>query len=362
MMPNTFLNKQPLLFPRANNNKKKGRWKMKKLLIVPVVVFCCLFMIAPASMAKAVKIRFTHVVSENTPKGWAADEFAKRVNAALKGRYEVVVFPNSQLYDDNQAVEALSAGFVEMAAPSSAKFVGSVPALQLFDMPFLFPKIETVHEVIDGEIGDEIRAMFVKRNLGIKLLTFWDNAFKQFSCNTRPLMKPSDFKGVKFRIMSSDVLEAQMKALGGVGLKLPFAEVYNALEQGVVDGQENTASNIYTKKFHEVQKYLTFSNHGYLGYAVIVNQKFWDGLPADVQKTIAGILTEVTALERQKAIELDQEQGQLIRDYAEKSGRLKIVDLTPEQTAMLQEAMKPVHDKFAKVVPTKWIEEIKAMK
>jgi C4-dicarboxylate-binding protein DctP len=174
-------------------------------------------------------------------------------------------------------------------------------------------------------------------------------------------MKRADFKGVKFRIMSSDVLEAQMSALGGVGLKLPFAEVYNALEQGVVDGQENTASNVYTKKFHEVQKYMTFSNHGYLGYAVIINQKFWDGLPADVQNTITKILTEVTALERQKAIELDQEQGQLIREYAERSGKLKIFDLTPEQTTELQEAMKPVHDKFADVVPTKWIEKIRAM-
>ena len=335
---------------------------MKKLLLISAIVFSCMLMIVPASMAKAIKIRFSHVVSENTPKGWAANEFAARVNKALKGKYEVVVFPNAQLYGDNQAIEALSAGFIEMAAPSSAKFVGSVPALQLFDMPFLFPNIKTVHEVVDGKIGDEIRQMFVDRNLGIKLMTFWDNAFKQFSDNVRPLLKPADFKGVKFRIMSSDVLEAQMAGLGGVGLKLPFSEVYNALEQGVVDGQENTASNIYTKKFHEVQKYLTFSNHGYLGYAVIMNQKFWDKLPADVQQTIGKIMKDVTALEREKAMELDKEQGQLIRDYAKKSGRLKIYDLTPAQNAALQKAMKPVHDKFSDVVPTRWIEQIKKMK
>jgi C4-dicarboxylate-binding protein DctP len=335
---------------------------MKRFLFVVCAVFLCVLLVAPAVMAKAVKIRFSHVVSVNTPKGWAANEFANRVNKALEGRYVVTVFPNSQLYDDNQAVEALSAGFIEMAAPSSAKFVGSVPALQLFDMPFLFPRIETVHNVVDGPIGDEIRNMFIERNLGIKLMTFWDNAFKQFSSNVRPLIKPDDFKGVKFRIMSSDVLEAQMDGLGGIGLKLPFSEVYNALEQGVVDGQENTASNIYTKKFHEVQKYMTFSNHGYLGYAVIMNQKFWDKLPADVQETISRILTEVTALERKKALELDKEQGILIRDYAKKSKRLKIYDLTSKQTKELQKAMKPVHDKFADVVPTKWINEIKKMK
>jgi C4-dicarboxylate-binding protein DctP len=336
---------------------------MKKILLLSVVVLCCMLLIVPASMAKKpIKIRFSHVVSENTPKGWAANEFAARVNKALEGKYQVVVFPNAQLYGDNQAIEALSAGFIEMAAPSSAKFVGSVPALQLFDMPFLFPSIETVHKVVDGKIGDEIRNMFIERKLGIKLMTFWDNAFKQFSSNVRPLLKPADFEGVKFRIMSSDVLEAQMAGLGGVGLKLPFAEVYNALEQGVVDGQENTASNIYTKKFHEVQKYLTFSNHGYLGYAVIMNQKFWDKLTADVQKTISKTLTDVTVLERKKAVELDKEQGQLIRDYAKKSGKLRIYDLTPAQTAALQKAMKPVHDKFADVVPTKWVEEIKKMK
>jgi len=335
---------------------------MKRFFFVLCIMVLCMVMVVPSAMAKAKKIRFSHVVSVNTPKGWAANEFANRVNKALDGRYVVTVFPNSQLYDDNQAVEALSAGFIEMAAPSSAKFIGSVPALQLFDMPFLFPKIETVHKVVDGPIGDEIRTMFIERGLGIKLMTFWDNAFKQFSDNVRPLIKPADYKGVKFRIMSSDVLEAQMDALGGVGLKLPFAEVYNALEQGVVDGQENTASNIYTKKFHEVQKYLTFSNHGYLGYAVIMNQKFWDELPADVQKTISTILTEVTVLERQKALELDKEQGTLIRDYAKKSGRLQIFDLTPEQTDGLQKAMEPVHNKFSGVVPTKWINEIKMMK
>ena len=335
---------------------------MKRFFFVLCVLILCMVMVVPAAMAKAKKIRFSHVVSVNTPKGWAANEFAKRVNKALEGRYKVIVFPNAQLYGDNQAIEALSAGFIEMAAPSSAKFVGSIPALQLFYMPFLFPRIETVHNVVDGAIGDEIRGMFVDRKLGIKLMTFWDNAFKQFSCNVRPLIKPADFSGVKFRIMSSDVLEAQMAGLGGVGLKLPFAEVYNALEQGVVDGQENTASNIYTKKFHEVQKYLTFSNHGYLGYALIMNQKFWDKLPADVQKTISKILTEVTALERQKAIELDKEQAGLIRDYAKKSGRLKIFDLTSKQTKALQKAMKPVHDKFSDVVPTKWINEIKKMK
>jgi C4-dicarboxylate-binding protein DctP len=335
---------------------------MKKVFGLLAVLMLCMALTVPNVWAKKkpFKIRFSHVVSENTPKGWAAMEFANRVNTELAGKVEVTVFPNAQLYGDNQAIEALSAGFIEMAAPSSAKFVGSVPALQVFDMPFLFKDIKAVHKTVDGEIGDELRTMFDKRGLGIKLMTFWDNAFKQFSDNTRALVKPSDFNGVKFRIMSSDILEAQMKALGGVGLKLPFSEVYNALEQGVVDGQENTASNIYTKKFHEVQKYMTFSNHGYLGYAVIVNQKFWDSLPKDIQASLSKILMEVTEKEREKAVELDKEQAALIRDYAKKSGKLRIIDLTAAQKNALQKAVTQVHNQFSDVVPASWIKTIKS--
>lgn len=335
---------------------------MKRIISLLTSLVLCLAFLAPSALAeKTYKIRFSHVVSENTPKGWAANEFAKRVNEALEGKVEVKVFPNAQLYGDNQAIEALAAGFIEMAAPSSAKFVGSVPALQLFDMPFLFANLGVVHDVVDGAIGDEIRTMFKERGLGIKLLTFWDNAFKQFSCNVRPLLEPKDFEGVKFRIMSSDVLEAQMEGLGAVGLKLPFSEVYNALEQGVVDGQENTASNIYTKRFHEVQKYLTFSNHGYIGYAVIINQKFWNSLPAEYQETISTILTDVTAQARKKGIELDKEQSGLIREYAEKGGDLEIFELNDEQIAKLQAAMKPVHNQFSDVVPQSWVDTIKTM-
>ena len=336
---------------------------MKKLFCFLSIAVCCLLISVPTVSAKKkpFKIRFSHVVSENTPKGWGAKEFARRVNEELKGKVVVNVFPNAQLYGDNQAIEALSAGFIEMAAPSSAKFVGSVPALQLFDMPFLFKNIDAVHKTVDGEIGDEIRTLFEKRGLGIKLLTFWDNAFKQFSCNTRPLIKPADFKGVKFRIMSSDILEAQMKALGAVGLKLPFSEVYNALEQGVVDGQENTASNIFTKKFHEVQKYLTFSNHGYLGYAVIINQKFWNKLPKDIQATLSKILVEVTAEVRKKAVELDEKYAAQIRDYAKKGGKLQIFELNADQIKALQKAVSPVHSQFTDIVPAAWIEKIKGM-
>lgn len=335
---------------------------MKRFFLISTVLLLCLVLVAPSVLAKKkpIKIRFSHVVAENTPKGWAAKEFAARANSALKGKVKVQVFPNSQLYDDNQAIEALSAGFIEMVAPSSAKFVGSVPQLQIFDQPFLFPSVQACHDTIDGPIGQEIFGMLKKR--GLRALAFWDNGFKHFSNNIRPLIKPADFKGVKFRIMSSDVLEAQMKQLGATGLKLPFAEVYNALEQGVVDGQENTASNIYSKKFHEVQKYMTISNHGYIGYLVTTSDKFWGKLPGDIRSSLEKILKEVTMDERKKALELNQKQMALIKDFAKRSGKLNIYELNASEKKVMQKALEPVHKMTPDIIPNNWIEQIYKMK
>lgn len=335
---------------------------MKKGILQFLVVVMALTLMVPVVMAKKkpIKIRFSHVVAENTPKGWAAKEFAARANEALKGKVDVRVFPNSQLYGDNQAIEALSAGFIEMAAPSSAKFVGSVPQLQLFDQPFLFNSTDAVHKTIDGPIGQEIMALFNKR--GLKALTFWDNGFKQFSNNVRPLIKPEDYKGVKFRIMSSDILEAQMEQLQAVGLKLPFSEVYNALEQGVVDGQENTPSNTYSKKFHEVQKYMTLSSHGYLGYTVITSERFWNKLPPDVRETLEKILKEVTAEERVQAMEYNQADLAKIQDYAKTSGKLQIHELTEAERGAMKKALEPVHKMFPDIIPVSWIEQIYQIK
>lgn len=334
---------------------------MKKYCSVFLIFFVSLIMLVPPAVAKKpIKIRFSHVVADNTPKGWAAKEFASRANKALKGKVKVQVFPNAQLYGDNQAIEALSAGFIEMAAPSTAKFVGSIPQLQLFDEPFLFATTGAAHKTIDGPIGKDIMGSFKERQL--KALAVWDNGFKQFTNNMRPLIKPEDFKGIKFRIMSSDILEAQMKQVGAVGLKLPFGEVYNALEQGVVDGEENTPSNIYSKKFHEVQKYMTISNHGYLGYVVLTSERFWNKLPADVRSTLEKIMGEVTREERKKAMEMNGADLAKIKEYAQKTGRLQIHELTAEEMAVMQRAMGPVHKMFPEIVPAKWIEEIYKIK
>jgi C4-dicarboxylate-binding protein DctP len=229
-------------------------------------------------------LKFSHVVSENTPKGKAANFFEKRLEELSKGKIDVQVYPNSQLYKDKEVLKALKLNSAQMACPSFSKFTKMVPQLALFDLPFLFRDMEHVHKVEDGEVGQKLKDLVAAK--GFVVLGYWDNAFKQLTSSKKALLMPQDAKGQKFRIMSSKVLEEQFKAVGAIPQVMPFSEVYSALQQGVIDGQENTNSNIYTKKFYEVQKYMTVSNHGYLGYMVVMSKKFWESLPKDLQEAV----------------------------------------------------------------------------
>ncbi|MDP1704532.1 MAG: DctP family TRAP transporter solute-binding subunit, partial [Sulfurimicrobium sp.] len=249
-----------------------------------------------ALAADEIVIKFSHVVAPDTPKGRAADKFKQLAEERTKGRVKVEVYPNSQLYKDREEMEALQLGAVQMLAPSLSKFrpMGA-PEFELFDLPYIFPNYETVHRVMDGEVG---KRMFAKlETKGLQGLAFWDNGFKQMSAN-KPLRTIADFKGLKMRIQSSKVLDAQMKALGANPQVMAFSEVYTALQQGVVDGTENPPDNLYTQKMHEVQKHLTVSDHGFLGYAVIVNKKFWEGIPSDIRATLEQAMQEASTFER----------------------------------------------------------------
>ncbi len=289
-------------------------------------------------------LKFSHVVSENTPKGQAALFFEKRLEELSKGKIDVQVFPNSQLYKDKAVLKALKLNSVQMACPSFSKFGKFVPQLALFDLPFLFKDIDHLHKVQDSEVGQKLKDMVTAK--GYVALDFWDNAFKQFTSSKKALIKPEDARGQKFRIMSSKVLEAQFKAVGANPQMMPFSEVYSALQQGVIDGQENTNSNIYTKKFYETQKYMTVSNHGYLGYLVVMSKKFWESLPADLQAAVKQAMKEATAKERQLAVELDQSQFAKIKEYADKTKKLAITVLTPEQRAEWKKVMSTIYPEF----------------
>ncbi|RXJ69141.1 C4-dicarboxylate ABC transporter [Halarcobacter ebronensis] len=313
---------------------------MKKLVIGTVAAA----MLATATLAAEYTLKFSHVVSANTPKGKAAEFFEKRLEELSGGRIDVQVYPSSQLYNDNAVVKALRLDSVQMAAPSFSKFGKIVPQLALFDLPFLFKDVDHLHRVQDGEVGEKLKEMVTAK--GIVALDFWDAGFKQFSSSKKAIVMPEDAEGQKFRIMSSKVLEAQIKAVGGNPQMMPFSEVYSGLQQGVIDAAENPISNIYTKKFHEVQKYLTMSDHGYLGYLVVMSKKFWNSLPADLQANVKQAMKEATAEERKLAQALDKEQFEEIQKYAKETGNLEIITLTPEQREAWRKVESKIYPEF----------------
>ena len=281
-------------------------------------------------------IKFSHVVATDTPKGQAAERFKMLAEKATAGRVKVEVYPNSQLYKDKEELEALQLGAVQMLAPSLAKFGPlGVKEFEVFDLPYLFASKNALYSVTEGPVG---KSMLQKLDAkGITGLAFWDNGFKVMSAN-KPLLMPADFKGLKMRIQASKVLDAQMRALGANPQVLAFSEVYQALQTGVVDGTENPPSNMYTQKMHEVQKHVTVSNHGYLGYAVIVNKKFWDGLPADIRTSLQKAMTEATTYEKAIA----QRDNDLALDAIKKSGKTEIHLQSAHEAAAWRQALLPV--------------------
>lgn len=294
----------------------------------------------PARAAEPIVIKFSHVVAPNTPKGKAADYFKKLAEERTKGRVKVEVYPNSQLYKDREEIEALQLGAVQMLAPSLSKFGPlGVRQFELFDLPYIFPNKETLYRVMDGEIGKKLFGLLEPK--GIIGLAYWDNGFKHMSAN-RPLRNVEDFKGLKMRIQSSKVLEAQMKALGANPQVMAFSEVYSALQQGVVDGTENPISNLYTQKMHEVQKHLTLSQHGYLGYAVIVNKSFWEGLPADIRKILEKAMADATDFERDIAQKENDDALAAVR----KAGTTEVYVLPLQDRLTWWKTLLPVHKEF----------------
>jgi len=267
----------------------------------------------------------------------------------------VEVYPNSKLCGDKVVLRKLKFNTIQMAAPSFSKFTGIIPQLALFDLPFLFKDENHLHKVLDGKVGKKLLNMVTKK--GYVALGYWDNGFKELTNSTRPLIKPKDCKGLKFRIMNSKVLIEQFKTLGATPVILPFSEVYSALQQRVIDGQENTISNIYTKKFYEVQRYMTLSNHGYLGYMVVISQDFWKKLPENLKTVIKKAFKEATQKERIWAKELNKQQLKIIENYAKKSGKLKISTLTPQQRKVWEKKLRKIYPKFYNAIGEDLIKE-----
>jgi C4-dicarboxylate-binding protein DctP len=295
------------------------------------------FAALPVAAQSPIVIKFSHVVAQGTPKGKGAEYFKKLAEERTKGRVKVEVYANSTLYKDNEEVDALQLGAVQMLAPSLAKFGPlGVREFEVFDLPYLFDNYDELHKVTRGPVGASLLKKLESK--GIIGLAYWDNGFKDMSAN-KPLRKPEDFRGLKMRIQSSKVLDAQMRALGASPQVMAFSEVYQALQTGVVDGTENPPSNLYTQKMYEVQKYLTISDHGYLGYAVIVNKKFWDGLPPDIRK----ILDEAMADTTKYADDIAKKENEDALEAVKKSGKTQFITLTPEEKKAWKKALIKVH-------------------
>ncbi|MDR3394073.1 MAG: TRAP transporter substrate-binding protein [Parasulfuritortus sp.] len=290
-----------------------------------------------ALAAEPIVIKFSHVVAIDTPKGQAAEFFKKRAGELTKGRVKVEVYPNSTLYKDKEELEALQLGAVQMLAPSLAKFGPlGVKEFEVFDLPYIFDNYDELHKVTQGPIGKSLLQKLEPK--GIEGLAYWDNGFKCFSAN-RPLHVPADYRGLKMRIQSSKVLDAQIRALGALPQVMAFSEVYQALQTGVVDGTENPISNLYTQKMNEVQKDLSLTNHGYLGYAVIVNKKFWDGLPADIRAELDQAMKESTDYANNIAKKENDDALVKVRQ----AGKTVVYTPTPQERMELKRALVKVH-------------------
>lgn len=300
-----------------------------------------LFTTSFAYAQQPIVIKFSHVTAADTPKGAAADYFKKLVEERSKGRVRIEVFPNSQLYKDKEELEALQLGAIQMLAPSLSKFGPlGVKEFEVFELPYLFEDTNAVHKLTRGPIGQQLLKKLEPK--GIVGLAYWDNAMRQMTAN-RPLHNVSDWKGQKFRIVSAKVTEAYTRAMGAMPQVMAFSEIYQAMQSGVVDGGENALSNIYTQKFYEVQKHLTISNHGYLGYAVLINKKFWDGLPPDVKTLIEGAMRDASKFNDDVA----EKENQRALEGIRKAGKTTIYTLTPDEKAAWKKQMLPVHQQVS---------------
>ena len=322
--------------------------KIRSLLIGLVAVGLS----SVALAAEPIVIKFSHVVAQDTPKGKAAEKFKALAEQYTNGAVKVEVYANSTLYKDKEEMEALQLGAVQLLAPSLAKFGPlGVREFEVFDLPYIFDGYEALNKVTQGAVGQQLLAKLEPK--GIRGLAFWDNGFKSFSANT-PIKKPEDLRGKKMRIQSSKVLEEQMREVKSLPQVMAFSEVYQALQTGVVDGTENPHSNLYTQKMHEVQKHMTLTDHGYLGYAVITNKKFWDGLPAEVRTQLDKAMVESTFYANQIAKEENDKSLEAVRA----SGKTEIHTPTAEEKAAFKKAFAPVHKKMESRIGAELIQSI----
>ncbi|MDC3423284.1 DctP family TRAP transporter solute-binding subunit [Aquibacillus sp. 3ASR75-11] len=301
-------------------------------------------------------IKFSYVVAENTPKALTAQKFAELAQEKTNGRVKVEVFPNGILYSDEEEIEAIKNGNVQMIAPASSKVTSIFPELNLLDLPFAFPTYESIDEALTGEIGKSLlKATNTDRLIGFSL---WNNGFKQVTSNRGSLTQPEDFQGQYFRVMPGDVIEKQFDLLNVQTSQIPFNLTYLNLENGTITGQENTLSNIYSKKFYEVQDHMTISNHGLLSYVVLMNKDFWNGLPQDIQKSLNEAMEEATDWNLQNALTMNKNALEKIK----KKSDIHIHELTREEKESWMKELNPVYEQFEPVIGKELLSKLQSLR
>jgi len=305
-------------------------------------------------LSERIIIKFSHVVAENTPKGLAVERFSQLVHKKTNGRVEVQVYPNSTLHTEKTEIPALMSGELQMIAPAFSHLSGTIPEWAVLDLPYVFRDQRDVEKVFHGEIGRMLFSTLKRSNM--RGMAFWSNGFKQLTSN-EPLLLPEDLSGHRIRIIPSKVLEEQFRTLNAIPVGSSFNDLYGMLAKGEVDSEENTISNVYTKRLYQVQQYMTVSNHNYLGYVVILNQSFWNKLPADIQQNIEEALAEATTFNNELSVSLNQSEFEKLKQM----NVMTIHEQTAEEREAWRQALQPVYDKFAPSIGWALMKKIKEL-
>ncbi|MYL35252.1 DctP family TRAP transporter solute-binding subunit [Pontibacillus yanchengensis] len=345
---------------------KKVQWSLIVSIMIGLMVFTVYNFRAKGEdihfddeqedLTDQIVIKFSHVVAENTPKGLAAQRFAKLVQKKTNNKVKVEVYPNGMLYSDEAEFEALKQGSIQMIAPASTKITRTFSELALLDLPYAFPNYEAVNKALTGNIRDELLANV--KNDNMFGLAIWNNGFKQMTTSSRPLTGPSDFADQHFRVMTGPVIQAQFEALHAETSQIPFNRTYQNLTNQTITGQENTLSNIYSKRFYEVQTHMTISNHGLLSYVVLMNQGFWDKLSPELQQNIQSAMKEATNWNHQHAVKMNQQALKRIKEQSD----IHIYDLPPERKEVWRRQFEEVYDRFDEEIGKSLMEELEELR
>ncbi|PLT29395.1 TRAP transporter substrate-binding protein [Peribacillus deserti] len=287
-------------------------------------------------------IKFAHVVSASTAKGKAAERFGKLLEERTKGQIKVEIFPDSQLGADREITEQMQSGTIQMNAPFTGVLPSFVKQYEVFDLPFLFSDRESARNAMEGKLGEMLNKRLEQQ--GLRALGYWDGGFKHLTNSKRAIEGPEDLDGMKIRVSQSPLLISQFKAMGAGGVSIDFAELYTALQTKTVDGQENPLSNIVSKKFYEVQDYMTLSSHGYMAYPLLISNKFYQDLPEDLRKAVDEVAAEVNDWQWDQSAADEVEYMKTLED-----SKIKITKLNEGQKEAFKEATKKVYDEFEKV-------------